>query len=217
MSRPASSLGPWIGVSTVLAVAVTVYMFAQPQRGASVAAGLSLAGTLVATGLTIRTAVRAQQEAVTGESHPPSTAVKFWAAAGLAASLLVPSSVWVWNRWFSDLDVTYGNAVDVREGVWTVVVPDIDSASGWKGGELVFTPVLQPVSDLSDCVVPSILRVEPRLDGRAGTEVPARHDEQSSINIPDRTDHVELGLQLDAPADQICIVKVSFKDSQLRR
>jgi hypothetical protein len=82
---------------------------------------------------------------------------------------------------------------------------------------LVFTPTLAPVSELSDCVIPGILRVEPKLDGRSSTVVATRHNVPASINIPDGTRHVELGLQLDAPGDQGCVVKVTFGRGELRR
>ncbi|GAA1582516.1 hypothetical protein [Actinoplanes couchii] len=90
----------------------------------------------------------------------------------LAIALLVPAGVLAFNRWWSDLEVTFPGQIDVREDSATSVKPEI--AAGWDGGTLVFTPALTPVTALIDCVIPAVLRIVPRMDGRPGEVIAAR-------------------------------------------
>lgn len=77
--------------------------------------------------------------------------------------------------------------------------------------------MLTPVDELSDCVTPAVLFIEPKLDGQPGRVLSARHGQRSAITITGETRDVELGLRLEAPGDQDCVVLVTFRDSKLRR
>ncbi|SDT37462.1 hypothetical protein [Actinoplanes derwentensis] len=217
MDELPSSTRKWIGGSILVAVLVTVYLFWNPERGANTAAILSLTLTIVSTALAVHAANRMGQQAAASpwRHYELSGPAKFWTGAVLAVALLVPASAWVWNRWFADLDVRFPAAVEVREDQVSAVTPDV--VTGWQGGELVFTPSLAALSDLSDCVIPAVLHVEPKLDGRSGTVIAARHDVPVSINIPDGTRRVDLGLKLEAPGDQNCVVSATFGHGELRR
>ncbi|GAA2525726.1 hypothetical protein [Winogradskya humida] len=216
MEELPSGTRKWIGGSSLFAVGVTIYLFQNPERGATIATILSLTLTIVTTALAIRAEQRSGQRATSSYRYSTmSPRAKFWTALVLSVALIVPASTWVWNRWFSDLDVSFPAVVEVSEEKPSTVTPDI--ASGWRGGELAFTPTLVSVSDLSDCVVSSVLSVEPKLDGRSGSVIAARHEVPVSVNIPEGTRRVELVLQLDAPGNQDCVVEVSFGRSELRR
>jgi hypothetical protein len=216
MSLFSSVAGKLVILSSLVAVAVTFYLFRDGDRGTTIATILSFTLSAVATAFAIYTAHAPHRgEVAAAAASPMSRRAKMWTAAVLTVGVLVPASAWAWNRWYSDLDVRFAAPVEVREDRSSTVAPDIGSR--WRGGELTFTPMLAPVGELSDCVIPSVLRVEPELDGQPGTVVAARHGEQVSINIPDGTRDVELGLRLDAPGDQDCVVRVAFRGGELHR
>lgn len=214
MSLYSSAAGKVVLLSSLVAVAVTVYLLRDGERGATIATVLSFTCSVVATAFTIY-ATSAQQGELAAVASPLSRRVKRWTAAVLAVGVVVPAAAWVWNRWYADLDVRFDAPIEVTEAQPSTVTPRIDPR--WRAGELVFTPVFTPVGELSDCVIPAVLRVEPKLDGQPGHKVAARHGTPTSIPIPGGTHGVELGLLLEVPGDEPCVVLVAFRRGELRR
>lgn len=122
MSLFFSLAGKLVLLSFAVAVAVTVYLFGDGERGANTATILSFTCSAVATAVTLYT-LNAQQGAARAVATPLSGRARTVIAVLLTIGVVVPATAWARNRWFADLTVCFGASAEVRENGSQVVTP----------------------------------------------------------------------------------------------
>lgn len=197
----------WLSIVSIPTILLTIYLLAVGEKGTS-----------IATVLAVPIGIFAIVIPFILSTIPPGMSTRHLlmvVVAVLLAGVLVPGTIWWAVNRYSDLEVDFGEPLELGGQELRTVQARI-AKDDWRG-HLVFTPILVSNDPLNDCVLTSSLRITPTINGLKDRQFyEGRHRQPVRIPIPPHVREVKLVIEY-VPDNKDCVVAVSLSEGTLQR